>query len=122
MFDWHLLLDPPFAAGPFVVRPGGEVILTARGGHPVLRVCVVQVAPALAVFAKGAPPAPIAQGHMLINECVGVRHLAAGFVGARVDISIAQEVDNLLAHPPCGSVCVWWLHGSIHQEFVHKLR
>ena len=33
---------------------------------------------------------------MLINECAGVRHLAAGFVGARVDISIAQEVDNLL--------------------------
>ena len=34
--------------------------------------------------------------YMLINECAGVRHLAAGFVGARVDISIAQEVDNLL--------------------------
>ena len=58
---------------------------------------------------------------MLINECAGVRHLAAGFVGARVDISIAQEVDNLLVHSSCDSMCVWWLHDSIHQEFVYML-
>ena len=38
----------------------------------------------------------IDQEFVLIIECAGVRQLAAGFVGARVDISIAQEVDNLL--------------------------
>ena len=56
MFDWHSLFDPSFAAGPFVVRPGGEVILAARGEHHVLRMCVVQVVLALTVFAGGIPP------------------------------------------------------------------
>ena len=37
----------------------------------------------------------IHQEFVSINECAGIRHLATGFVGARVDIFIAQEGDNL---------------------------